>query len=400
MDKMKKIADRLLILCFMGFLAAVLVLTVRNRHETYSFEENRSLAPRPTLTAEGVLDGSYFTGWDKFWIDRAVGRADVLKYRTLWQWQVEQRPVINDVLVLEDQLMYFFGPDSFRDREDPALQAAAVAAELEALRDHIAAHGGEFYYVGVPGQFTYLRDLAPDYVEKGEDYSARMHKAFFGELSERGVPFVNMMEVFEAAGHPRDFFLRTDHHYSFDGAWCTYQALMAAINAGDGPKLTVLGEEDVERVTLPNDFLGSWNRRLYHTYPSEERLTYAVPRKPVPFTREDNGQPSEPSVIALPGPEECATYGVYMGGDFGETIIRTDRPELPKVLIFGDSFTNALESLLYPSCGEMRSLDLRYYQGGKTLWEYIADYEPDIVITVREDHHFLDDGANNVFREK
>ncbi len=113
----------------------------------------------------------------------------------------------------------------------------------------------------------------------------------------------------------------------------------------------------------------------------------------------DNGQEVEPTVLRLPENDTAPVeYLVYMGGDKGETILRTDRPELPKVLIFGDSFTNALETLLYPSFDEMRSLDLRHYNA-KTLWEYIEEYQPDIVLDIRDDSSWGDPTSpNSIFR--
>lgn len=72
-----------------------------------------------------------------------------------------------------------------------------------------------------------------------------------------------------------------------------------------------------------------------------------------------------------------------MCGDAAETVIKTNRPELKKVLIVGDSFTNAMETILYLSFDEMRSLDYRYYTE-KTLTEYIAEYQPDIVLIARD----------------
>ncbi|NLA87925.1 MAG: hypothetical protein GX847_11735, partial [Clostridiales bacterium] len=77
------------------------------------------------------------------------------------------------------------------------------------------------------------------------------------------------------------------------------------------------------------------------------------------------------------------SYTVYMHGDIGETVIETDRPELLSVLLVGDSYTNAVECLLYASFNEMRSLDLRWYNK-KSLADYIADYQPDIVILLRD----------------
>lgn len=72
-----------------------------------------------------------------------------------------------------------------------------------------------------------------------------------------------------------------------------------------------------------------------------------------------------------------------MGGDIAETCIRTDRPSLPTALIFGDSFTNAVESLAYYSFDEMRSVDLRHYKT-QSISDYIAAYQPDVVICIRD----------------
>ena len=88
-----------------------------------------------------------------------------------------------------------------------------------------------------------------------------------------------------------------------------------------------------------------------------------------------------------------AYYTTYMGGDIGETIVQTDRPELGKILIVGDSFTNAFETLCYRSFGEMRSLDYRHYSE-KALTEYIRDYQPDIVLVIRDDIPCLTTGGN------
>ena len=93
---------------------------------------------------------------------------------------------------------------------------------------------------------------------------------------------------------------------------------------------------------------------------------------------------AEATVYALPGSDaEPLTYGLYMGGDIAETVIRTDRPELPNALIFGDSFTNPVECLAYYSFNELRSVDLRHYTV-QSLSDYIAAYQPDVVLCVRD----------------
>lgn len=82
-----------------------------------------------------------------------------------------------------------------------------------------------------------------------------------------------------------------------------------------------------------------------------------------------------------------------MGGDFGETVLKTDRPELPDALIFGDSFTNALETLLYASFDETRILDLRHYTD-MSLKEYVDTYRPDVVLCIQNDTFYYTAGGN------
>ena len=148
---------------------------------------------------------------------------------------------------------------------------------------------------------------------------------------------------------------------------------------------------------LPNPFLGSRNRKLSGLWPSGDRLEIGY--TDVPFRRWDNGKEVEASLYDLPSsPEEAVTYEVYMGGDIGETILRTDRPELPSALIFGDSFTNALETMLYASFDETRSLDLRYYDA-MTLRAYLDSYRPEVVIYVRDETTYFSYEGNGAVGE-
>ena len=58
------------------------------------------------------------------------------------------------------------------------------------------------------------------------------------------------------------------------------------------------------------------------------------------------------------------------------------------MLVVGDSFTNALESILYTSFDEMRSLDFRHYTE-KSIYAYLDDYHPDVLLLIRDELSFL-----------
>jgi hypothetical protein len=100
--------------------------------------------------------------------------------------------------------------------------------------------------------------------------------------------------------------------------------------------------------------------------------------------------------VVLPDDEQMeVTYLAYMGGDIPETAIATNRPELPNCLIFGESYTNAVETMIWTAFNETRSLDLRHYNK-QTLAEYIADWQPDVVICMRDTSKFLEAEGNGV----
>ena len=92
------------------------------------------------------------------------------------------------------------------------------------------------------------------------------------------------------------------------------------------------------------------------------------------------------------------TYNRYMGGGFADTVLETNRPDLPDVLIFGDTFTNALETMLYTAFDETRILDLRHYTD-KSLKDYITEYRPDIVLCVMNDTFYYTPTGNGAVWE-
>ena len=140
--------------------------------------------------------------------------------------------------------------------------------------------------------------------------------------------------------------------------------LLEGVNAGEGWDLYVPAAEDLTFAELPNPFLGSRNRKLFALRYLDDRLTTARYTDPIPFTRSDNGAPSDPSLLVLPETEEeVITYSVFMGGDIGETVIDTNREDLPTALLIGESYTNALETLLYASFDELHAIDPRSFQG-------------------------------------
>ena len=386
---MKRAANLCFLLLFLVGLAAVPLGTLLAPKSSTSFWENRSLTSLPQLSTEGILDGSFFTDTESCFSDHIVWRDGFMALNTWADLNLLGRPVVSDQVVTDEVILNFHGYGQW-DISYQQQQAQEMGDALAALSELVKGYGGYFCYLGVPQQFSYYSDRYPDYMDNRQWSIAPARQAFAQALEERGIPYVDMLAVYDAQGRPETYYSTVDHHYTFAGALEAYEALLTCINEDTGLGLDILREgEGLEVTTLDNHYLGSKTRKLYDLWPSEEKAQVGYPSPAIPFTRTDNGTEVEATVYDLPeSPEEDVLYTLYMGGDVAETIIRTDRPDLPSALIFGESYTNALETVLWTAFDETRSLDLRYYTGS-SLEEYLETWQPDVVICLRDDSSYL-----------
>ena len=385
-----KIISRLAAFGFFILLAVLCVLTLRHADETYSFFENRNLTRKPVAESETTLSGEYFTDLERYLVDRAAWRSDLVKLDTRLSLAI-CRPVVNEVVVLDDKLLPFNAYDGEIDKADIAYRAAAEAQILAAHRDAAEAYGGHFCYVAVPCQYVCLEDEYPWYLENHAALTKASSGALFAALDARGVEYIDMYEAYRAFPDDKkaQFTSTIDNHYSIFGAYETYLRMTSWINAADTGAVPVLAEDEMRVEKIESHYLGSRNRKLFDLWQNDEALYCIYPTADVPLRRSDGGEEVEPGVYALPAEGDVATYSLYMGGDLAQTTVDTGRADLPSVLIYGDSFTNAVECVAWYSFGRMDTFDLRHYKD-KPLDELIAELKPDYVFCIRDYESLLD----------
>ena len=387
---MKRIAQIIFLTVTAAELLAVPLLTVFGEHEGVSYYEQRRLAAVPEPTKETVLDGTFFSALETLYQDHITSRDELLKLNTTVDMAMG-RVKVNNVIVTDDRLLDVYGFSRW-GLGYLVNDAAVRAEEYAALQEKITSYGGYFCYLGVPQQSTYFAADYPAFMDSRLWHTTGIREAFFPALEARGIPYVNMYAEFQAVGAPEEYYYDTDHHYTGQGAFFTYLTLMEHLQIAH-PDLQYLGADDFTWTTLKNPFLGSTNRKLYALWDTKDAVSYAEPKESIPYTRTDRGTPVG-YIHKLPATEEeVATYSVYMGGDIAETVISTNRPELPNILIYGDSFSNPIESVIWTNFNETRTVDFRYYTE-KTLTQYIEEYRPDYVVCVRDESTFFSKTAN------
>ena len=392
---MKKICNLLAVVLFAAALIVPPALSVLLPRERVSLYENRTLAAFPQLTARSLMSGSFVSGVEDYLTDHLVGRNQMLEAYVRLNRDVLGKPVVNGVYESDEgTLLAKINYDHY-DAEAVAWRMEQQLGELTALDELVSSYGGTFIFCGVSEQRRDRYDQYPDYLQPGTGTIDNAERLLFEGFAKNGVTAINMYEVFAAHGGQDAYYSKLDHHYTFAGARLTYETILDTINLGRDEPLAVLRENDLVFHEAEGAFYGSYSRKIFNLQRVQETLLWAEPAEPIPFTRTDNGKAVEPTVFT---PREgYASYGSYMDGDIGETVIDTGRDGLPSVLIFGDSFTNPVEGLLYYSFGEMRALDLRYYEE-MTLFEYIEAYQPDYVIALRDRMQYNQAVGNGVYR--
>lgn len=379
-----------------GLAAALIAVPILSVVITFSgldntlFYENRSMASFPTLTGDSLMDGSITTQVESYYSDHLVGRDTLISLNTSLDFALN-RPVIHDVVVQDDVLLPFHGYSTWGTGTVPTV-CGRMGDSLLAIQETTQQYGGSFFYLAIPSQYTYFEEDYPSYMDNRIWNSSVIHSEFSAALEERDITFIDVAEAYDTLDHPQDYFAYSDHHYTYAGMLTAYETLMDTINDETSLALKVYTEDNLILESLPASFLGSYNRKLYGLWDSTEVLQIGHLDTAIPFTRTDNGETVEPSLYDIPD-DEFLTYSIYMGGDVAETVIQTDRPELPNILVFGDSFTNAMETVLWASFNETRVLDLRYYTA-QTLSDYISAYQPDIVVCMRDDSVYLEFTGN------
>ena len=390
--KRSRVIDILICIGFVGALLALALIGIFKEKEVFSYFENRNLAQMPELSNEGVLDGSYFSALDKYLTDQAPGRKTMLRYNTLIDMKLLHRPVVNEVVVKDDILLEYQPYDKF-SLDDIPDDVAVMTDHLSSVRDAAEDVGAEFYYVMVPCQYAYFADDYPWYLNNNAAYTEASRAALKASLTDAGVRYKDVNDTFEALGSPRELGSTIDNHYPLYAAYLAVQSVLEQVNADTGLNIPILHDEDVQFHELPNFYLGSRNRKLMGLWHNGEKLFWMGLWEDVPFQRWDVGHESSQTVYAWPAEGDDVLYQFYMGGDVPETIIDTDRDSLPSVLVYGDSFSNAMEVVLYTSFNEMHSLDYREYRE-KTLRQYIQEYQPDVVLCIRDYESLLNPNFN------
>ncbi len=388
-------------------LAVVLLLAPRS---TISYEENRLLAEKPKFSLTSLLDGSYTSGWSEYYNDTVPFRSKLKKtISAMMQWtgvqseedtvffgnvsQVKKKtttPVTTTESVETTVAVAAAGSDETNTEpavtttvvtttEDPNDEPAAEIGEGIIL-DHkraVCVYGGSFS-VGQDYAETlnaYQQDLGSDVqvyslvAPTAVSYYLPEEYANYTASETENIDNINSylngvkpVDVYNALKpHTAEaIYARTDHHWLPLGA---YYAAEAFAKVADVPFASL---SDYDTATK-KDYVGSM-----YTYTESavlldnpEEFTYYIPKNKYKTTYYSTSftDPTEGDLLMnLDGYDNSMYYLVFMGGDDKITHVETDCKNGRTLVIFKDSYGNALVPCLTSSFENIYVCDMRYFE--------------------------------------
>lgn len=372
----------------LGIAAALGVGGLLRADRGSSSLEQRTLAKMPALRWSDVVSGAYGRKVETYLSDQFLGRDTWVRSYAQLDLRGLGKVEMNGVVVGTGGVLLgdLSSRKPFTDAQ-VASELDATMAQFDRLNAAVSSYGGKLLVVGHPTKNSFLRADYPAGFSFPDDLT-RIAPLYFAALDRHGIANVDMAAVFEKH-RAEKLYYDTDHHWTLTGAYLTYASMLERL----GARPLLLSQLDV--TTLPNKFVGSFNRKVAMTFPQTEKISIASPRVPIPYTRVQDGVVSHDFFRAHPASASVA-YGIYDQGDRAEVVVDTSRPELPSLLLVGDSFTNAVETLAWTGFDESRYLDLRHYTA-LSLYDYIAKYKPDDVVIMVRDERYLYRLGNGLF---
>lgn len=300
------------------------------------------------------------------------------------------RRVMKDVQEAYNVIRLSDGSLTFVESEekDPGVQRASFAR----LIFQLSRRDVPFLYVQAPNKLAPEDQRLPEEVT---DYSNAYADGLLKMLSGMGIDTLDLRETFLTADEDwGSYFFKTDHHWTPEGAFLACGTLCDVLREDYGLPISaaVTDPESYTRTVYPDKFLGSVGKRVGTLYGGVDDFTLWSPNFPTRFSYEvfSQGIGRFGSFdTALMFPERLKEsdlylanpYTAYSGGDYPlGRMINEKNPDGPRILLLRDSYACALAPFLALGCGELDTVDLRYFGQDDRLLNYVDWLKPDIVV--------------------
>ncbi|MBQ3482845.1 MAG: hypothetical protein IJA78_01575 [Clostridia bacterium] len=338
-----RVADKILLSLVAGLLVLGGVSLALFPAPRYSETENRYLAAFPTVDRAALTEGTLGASLDTYCTERLPLRGTLRSARALYHLALGEREVHGVIRARDGSLIRRMTVNETAYTQNlTALTRLAREAEAAELPFTVAV---------APQRIDVRADLLPGL------YRMTREQTVWQQLNAAYPEAVTFLDA-----KSEDYWFRTDHHWTADGAFFAYEQLGAALG------YTPLSKSEFARVTVSEAFWGTSDAAAGIPRTAPDVLTL--------LTRADDGgfhavADGKPLPFAGFYDESKLNmrdkYAVFLGGNYGMLKIEQGEDDTrPALLLLKDSFANSVIPFLARHY-RIVAVDTRYYRGDLTL---------------------------------
>ncbi len=360
--KISRISQAVTAILFCGFLAGFGLLHVLLPDRTFSPVENRTLAQLPEFSWSALTDGSYTAKLETYLEDQFPLRDGWMGLKNRYEYLLGKRE-FHGVYLCGDRLIHKIEDAGRAEQNITYLQKLTELTDIPV-------------YLGlIPTAAEVYRDALPA-------GSENFDQAAYLEKVRESVPDAVWVDIAQAlTEHRREqMFYRTDHHWTSQGAYYGYGALMGAMGEQPEP----LGTPE----TVSDDFYGT----LYSTsgvhWLEPDTIERYVSGEGVTVENTEKGETHGLYVDSFLGEKD--KYASFLGGNTPLYIVRNrSATSSEKLLVVRDSYSDSMAPFLSRYFAEIHLIDLRYYR--TSVAEYAQENGMDRIFVCYSVENFVKD---------
>lgn len=350
----KKIVNIICIICFSAFLIGIGLSFCFREPVKILISERRKAAQFPELTAESVIDKSFFDGLEEYFMDQFPLRDGFRSVKAAVQLRLLGQKDVNGIYYVDGHICELM-PDLSEN------SVKSVAEKIDSITEkYVIPSGGKAYYSVIPDKNYYLAEK--------NGYPSIDYNKMIGILNSE-VQNAGYIDIIDTLG--------IDNYYKTDSHW--KQETISPVAERLGSKMGFSVSPGGAKAETLADFRGVYASRLplakgedkivCMTSPvSESALVYNLETDKTTVGVYDRAK--------LKGNDK---YDVYLSGAAALlTVENTLASSKKELVIFRDSFGSSLAPLLLEGYSKITLVDLRYFSS-QLLGEYIDFTNADVL---------------------
>jgi len=340
MSKNFKLSDIITAVVFCILIAVITVASMVNPVKEYSVKEKRDLAQMPKFTLSALFDGSFTRDYESYITDQFVARDTWVSIKNKSEMALGKK----------DSDGVYFGKDDYLIGKHE-FTAEQLEKNIGYLEKFLKNTNGKYnvHTLIAPTASLILEDKLPAFATVWDQ------DALLDRLSALD-GFVDVRDVLKEHAD-EEIYYRTDHHWTTLGSYYAYTKLCEELG------IEPLKLEDFTRKDITDNFHGTLANKVnidlpYDTvYALETDLEYSVTYNMNQSTKTD-------TIYEMSHLNMGNGYSVFLNENQSIVEINTENKNGKTLVMFKDSYSNCMVSMLMNHYENIILLDLRYLSGG------------------------------------